>query len=79
MRALSGLQVSSIQLLLAALIAFVWPVYDHFIDWPRFQRELREKPNSARFREYRWTILLQWVLASGGALPLALYRRAGTR
>ncbi len=68
MQALSGSQMGDLQFLLAALIATLWPIYDHFIDWPRFRRELRENPHSARFREYRWTILLQWVLAAGGAL-----------
>ena len=68
MRALSELQVGHLQLLLAVLIAVLWPIYDHFIDWPRFQRELRDNPRYARLREYRWWILLQWVVSASGAL-----------
>jgi len=56
-----------ILLIYAGLIGVAWPLYEYFIDWPRFQRELRENPRHARLREYRWSILVQWVLAAGGA------------
>jgi CAAX protease family protein len=64
----AGMRVKDVQLAFAALLAVAWPLYDHYIDWPRFQRELRENPRYARLREYRWAILVQWVFAAGGAL-----------
>ncbi len=64
----SAIRVKDLELAFAALLAVAWPLYDHYIDWPRFQRELRENPRYARLREYRWAILVQWVFAAGGAL-----------
>lgn len=50
----------------AAAIAVGWPLYDYFIDWPRFRRQLREHPQLARLREYRLTIVMQWLLVAVG-------------
>jgi uncharacterized protein len=51
-----------LELIYALLIAVAWPVYDYYIDWPRFLRRLREDPLRARLREYPSAILLQWLL-----------------
>src|SRR4051794_27974326 len=60
-------------LLLVALIAVAWPLYEHFVGWPRFQRSLRDDPLHARPREYRATIATQWVISGIG---IALWVRA---
>jgi uncharacterized protein len=50
----------------AVLVAVGWPVYDYFIDWPRFMRMLRDDPRRGRLRGYRAGILLQWTLVAVG-------------
>jgi membrane protease YdiL (CAAX protease family) len=58
----------------AVLFAAGWPLYDYFVDWPTFQRWLRDDPNRARPRAYRNTALRQWILV---AIGVALWQRAG--
>jgi uncharacterized protein len=58
-------------LIYALLVAVGWPLYDYFIDWPRFMRDLERDPHGARRREYLSAILLQWLLA-GVAVSLRL-------
>src|SRR5262245_41653897 len=41
-----------------------WPIYEKFIDWPRFQRWLDRVPSRARIREFQVTIVQQWLLTA---------------
>jgi membrane protease YdiL (CAAX protease family) len=61
-------------LLFVAIVAVGWPLYEQYVDWPRFLRWLRDDPASARVREYRVTVVRQWALAAVGAV---LWTRAG--
>jgi membrane protease YdiL (CAAX protease family) len=60
-----------LDLVYIALLAAGWPLYEHFVDWPRFQRWLRDEPARARTREYRATIVRQWLIVAAGAALLA--------
>jgi membrane protease YdiL (CAAX protease family) len=64
---------AALDLVFLALLAIAWPLYEHFVDWPRFLRSLRDDPLRARTREYRATIATQWLVAAAG---LALWARA---
>jgi membrane protease YdiL (CAAX protease family) len=61
-------------LLLLASIAIAWPLYDYFVDWPRFLRWLDEGRRGARAKEYWLTLRRQWLLLAVGA---TLWHRAG--
>jgi|GEM_PF-355793 len=61
-------------LVFVALLAVAWPLYEHFVGWPRFLRRLRDEPLRARPREYAATMATQWLLA---AAAVALWVRAG--
>jgi membrane protease YdiL (CAAX protease family) len=41
-----------------------WPIYEKVVDWPRFQRWLDRVPSRARIREFRMTIIQQWVITA---------------
>jgi CAAX protease family protein len=53
-----------------------WPIYEKFVDWPRFQRWLDRVPARARIREFRMTIIQQWVLT---AIAAFIWLHAGRR
>ena len=53
-----------------------WPVYEKWIDWPRFQRWSEHVPSSARLREFRITIIKLWLLA---AIAAFIWLHAGRR
>jgi len=55
---------AALDLVFVALLAIAWPLYEHFVDWPRFQRWLRDQPLRARPREYAATIATQWLVAA---------------
>jgi membrane protease YdiL (CAAX protease family) len=58
-------------LVVLALVA-LWPLYEHFVDWPAFQRRVREDPQRARAREYVGTMVVQWsMVAIAGGVWLA--------
>ena len=59
---------------LVALFAAAWPLYTHFIEWPRHVRAVAAGDPKARSRIYARTIIQQWVLA---AATLALCLRFG--
>jgi len=63
-----------LDLVYVALLAVAWPIYEYFVDWPTFQRWLRDKPRHARLYEYWRTICLQWLLV---AIGVALWIKAG--
>jgi membrane protease YdiL (CAAX protease family) len=65
---------SVLDLVFVALLAVAWPLYEHFVDWPRFLRALRDEPLRARPREYAATIATQWLIVAAAA---ALWMRAG--
>jgi len=65
---------TALDLAFVLLIAAAWPLYEHFVDWPSFQRSLREVPDRARMREYARSIGVQWTLAAAGTM---LWLRAG--
>lgn len=62
-------------LLFVALLAVAWPLYEHFVDWPRFQRRLRDEPLRARTREYRATIATQWPIVAVAVAPWLRFHR----
>jgi membrane protease YdiL (CAAX protease family) len=63
-----------LDLVFVALLAVAWPIYEYFLDWPTFQRWLRDKPRHARLYEYRRAICVQWLLV---AIGVALWLDAG--
>ena len=56
-----------LDLVFVTLLAVAWPLYEHSVDWPRFQRWLRDEPSRARTREYRATLAAQWLTTAAGA------------
>jgi len=63
-----------LDLAFVGLFALAWPAYGYYVDWPAFQRRLREAPGAARLREYRTTVVWQWLIV---AIGVALWLRAG--
>ena len=63
-----------LDLALVVLFAAVWPLYTHFIEWPRHVRAVEAGDRNARTRIYARTIVQQWLLAAAG---LALCLRLG--
>jgi CAAX protease family protein len=61
-------------LLFLLAIAVAWPLYDHYVDWPRFLRSIAEGRRDARAREYRLIIRRQWLLTAAG---IAVWMWAG--
>ena len=57
----------------ALLVGVGWPLYEYLVDWPSFQRALRNNPRRARLREYRSTIFRQWLIV---AIGITLWLRA---
>src|SRR3954447_604741 len=55
--------------LLLLLLAAGWPLYDRYVDAPRFRRWLRDQPTLARHWEYGSTCLV--ILSSATAALLA--------
>lgn len=53
-----------VEWLFLAILGVGWPIYDYFVDWPKFQRAVREHAARARVSFYRGTILFQWILTS---------------
>ena len=58
-------------LLFACLFAVVWPLWNHFVDWPRHLRAVAAGDPTARTRIYRRTVAEQWALTAV-AVALAL-------
>lgn len=54
----------ALAIVLAAVIGIAWPLYDYFVDWPRFLRDFRENPHRARTREYNGIIVVEWALTA---------------
>lgn len=54
---------SMLDLILAAVVALLWPLQQNLIEWPRFQASLRAGEPGARVRGYRKAMAHQWVLA----------------
>jgi len=44
------------------LLAVAWPIYERYVDWPRFMRWLDRIPARARIREFGLTLAQQWIL-----------------
>jgi len=65
---------TTLDLASVAVLAIAWPLYEHFLDWPAFQRRVRRDPSPARLLEYRSSILIQWIFA---AAVIAIWVRAG--
>jgi len=63
-----------LDLAFVALLAVAWPIHEYWFGWPAFQRRLRDDPGRARRREYRGTVIRQWLLVAVGAV---LWSRAG--
>jgi len=56
--------MSPLDIGLCLFLIVAWPIYEKWIDWPRFQRWLNRVPSRARIREFRMTIVQQWVLTA---------------
>ncbi|MFN8581799.1 MAG: CPBP family intramembrane glutamic endopeptidase [Gemmatimonadaceae bacterium] len=54
--------MSSLDVIAAVLLGVCLPAYGYLVGWPRFLRQLAAHPDTARLREYRITLVLQWVL-----------------
>jgi membrane protease YdiL (CAAX protease family) len=65
---------TTVEWIYVALFAACWPLYEHWIAWPLFMRQLRDAPEHARLSQYRATTILEWVLAGAG---LVLWARSG--
>ena len=57
---------------LLMIFGAAWPLYSHFVDWPRHERAVAAGDSTARSRIYRRTIAEQWLLA-GAALALCVW------
>jgi membrane protease YdiL (CAAX protease family) len=57
---------TKLELVYLLSIAVIWPLYEHFIDWPEIQRLFGEQRRSARTRMYRRSITTQWALVAAG-------------
>jgi membrane protease YdiL (CAAX protease family) len=49
---------------LCFFLVVAWPIYARLVEWPRFHRLLERTPTRARLREFRLTLLQQWVLTA---------------
>jgi membrane protease YdiL (CAAX protease family) len=47
-----------------AVVAVAWPLYDHFVDWPRFRRWIDGGIAHARLRQYGVAVTTQWTLVA---------------
>jgi len=63
-----------LDLALVVVFSALWPLYAHFIEWPRHVRAVASGDRGARLRIYARTILQQWVLL---AATLGLCLRFG--
>lgn len=64
--------------LFALVFAVLWPLWNHFIDWPRHLRAVAAGDPRARTRLYRQTILEQWALAAVAIALTVIYARSAT-
>lgn len=63
--------------ILVAVIAVLWPVWENAIAWPRFLRELAAgDPPVVRQRGYRQTVAIQWTLCAITVLVWLVQGRA---
>jgi membrane protease YdiL (CAAX protease family) len=60
-----------LDLALVVLFAALWPLYTHFVEWPRHVRAVAAGDPRARSRIYVRTIVQQWLI-SAAALALCL-------
>lgn len=51
-----------------ALFAVAWPIYDYFVEWPKFKNSLRVRPGRARLHGYLRIICVQWLLVAVGVV-----------
>ncbi len=63
-----------LDLALVVFFAALWPLYTHFVEWPRHVRAVAGGDPGARSRIYVRTIVQQWLIA---AAALALCLNAG--
>lgn len=52
-----------LDLAIAALIAVLWPAWEHFVVWPRFMRSLERGEPVARLRIYLRTFVTEWAMS----------------
>jgi membrane protease YdiL (CAAX protease family) len=62
----------ALDLVFAGVIAVVYPLWDHFVSWPRMLKTIRSGVPDARVKVYRETIALEWL---GAAVIAALWLR----
>lgn len=58
----------TIDFLFAAVFAVLWPLWAHFVDWPRHLAAVAAGDLRARTRLYRRTVLEQWLLTAGAVI-----------
>jgi len=69
----------TLDLVLAVVFAVAWPLWTHFVDWPRHVRAVASRDAGARRRLYTRTIVEQWLLtAAAVALTLVNARPLST-
>ena len=56
--------MSPLDIGLCAFLMIAWPLYEFFVDWPRFKRWRDHIPSRALIREFKATIIQQWVLTA---------------
>jgi membrane protease YdiL (CAAX protease family) len=56
--------MSPLDIGLCAFLVIAWPLYEYFIDWPRFKRWRHHSPSRALIREFKATIIQQWLLTA---------------
>lgn len=63
-------------LLFAFVFAVVWPLWNHFVDWPRHLRAVAAGDPTARTRIYRRTVLEQWALTAVAVALTLIHARS---
>ena len=59
--------VTSLDLLYVAFFAAAWPLFEHFVGWPAFQRRKHLAPVEARHWLWTTSIVAPWGLVAIGA------------
>ena len=65
-------------LVFAFVFAVLWPLWNHFVDWPRHLRAVAAGDPNARTRLYRQTVLEQWVLVAVAVVLTVLAGRSAS-
>lgn len=56
-----------LDLLYVAVFAVVFPLWDHFVTWPKFEREIQVNPTRTKIRFWTSAIVYPWLVVAVGA------------